>query len=79
MVFVNCSPGRIRTYNPLLTLIPKFPMGVDYIIIPKDVSVSSLYGAPVARVPTVFAYPSGRSLHRYPEIFQTVSRRRAAF
>lgn len=46
-----CSGGRIRTYNHLLTLIPMFPLGVDYIfaIFAKanlGTSVSSLYGAP---------------------------------
>ncbi len=27
------SAGRIRTYNQLVTLVPLFPKGVDYIII----------------------------------------------
>jgi len=53
-----------------------FPRGVDYIIAMTrplrvlGISVSSLYGAPpVRRVPTVFAYPCGLSIHRYPKIF----------
>src|SRR3989344_4432215 len=31
--FFESSGGRIRTYNPLLTLVPMLPLGVDYIII----------------------------------------------
>ena len=30
------SPGRTRTYNQLVTRIPMFPKGVDYIIIPNQ-------------------------------------------
>ena len=28
----QCSGGRIRTYDHLLTFIPMFPLGTDYII-----------------------------------------------
>ncbi len=30
--WVNRSPGRIRTYNPSVTLIHAFLRGVDYLI-----------------------------------------------
>lgn len=29
---ISCSRGRIRTDNQLVTLVPMFPKGVDYII-----------------------------------------------
>lgn len=36
MYVLLCSGAWIRTRDHLLTLVPKFPMGVDYIIIHKS-------------------------------------------
>ena len=39
------SPGRTRTYNQLVTLIPKFPLGVDYIITRANIIYYGVRGA----------------------------------